>query len=297
MALTASVTAFASTVASIPSPGSNGFELGPLTLRYYGMMISLGVLAAVAMTYRRMPGRRFAPDVAGEIAIPAVLGGFVGSRLYHVITDSNWGDWYKVWEGGLGIPGGIIGGTLAVLFVAWRRKYPFAPLFDIVAPSLPLAQAIGRIGNWFNQELFGGPLDTFWGLEIDPVHRPNQYASTETFHPTFLYETVWNLCLTALMLWIDRKRKLRPGRLFFVYMAGYALGRLWIESIRIDPATLIGGVRINIWTMSVVLAVGVIGLLVRGRLKPGEVDPYRVEAPAKFGVAGAAGAAGGDEEE
>jgi len=288
MAAASLTSAFVSTFASIPSPSSNGFELGPLTLRYYGMMISLGVLAAVALTYRRMPGRRFVPDVAGEIAIPGVLGGFVGSRLYHVITDANWSDWYKVWEGGLGIPGGIIGGTLAVMFVAKRRKYPLPPLFDIVAPSLPLAQAIGRIGNWFNQELFGGPLDTFWGLEIDPAHRPNEYASTETFHPTFLYESLWNIGLTVLMLWVDRKRILKPGRLFFLYMAGYALGRLWIEALRIDPATEIAGLRINLWTMGVVLIVGVLGLVIGGRLKSGEVDPYRVNAPVKYGAAGGA---------
>lgn len=265
-----------SLLVSIPSPSSNGFELGPLTLRFYGMMISVGVLAAVAMAYRRMPSRRFAPDVAGEIAIPAVLGGFVGARLYHVITDSNWADWYKVWEGGLGIPGGIIGGTLTVMFVAKRKGYPLRPLFDICAPAVPLAQAIGRLGNWFNQELFGGPLDAAWGLEISPSYRPAQYASTETFHPTFLYESIWNLCLVGLLLWVDHKRILKPGRLFLVYMAGYALGRLWIESIRIDFANTIAGVRVNIWTMGFVFVVAVLGLIFSGRLKSGEVDPFRL---------------------
>ena len=135
-----------------------------------------------------MPTRRFAPDVAGEIAIPAVLGGYVGARLYHVITDANWADWYRVWEGGLGIPGGIIGGTLAVMFVAKRRGYPWAPLFDIVAPTLPLAQGIARWGNWFNQELYGRPLDAAWALEID--NPPAQYAPGTTFHPTFLLSLI-----------------------------------------------------------------------------------------------------------
>lgn len=259
------------------------------------MMISLGVLAAVAMAYRRMPSRRFAPDVAGEIAIPAVMGGFVGARLYHVITDANWADWYKVWEGGLGIPGAILGGTLAVMVVAKRKGYPLRPLFDICAPAVPFAQAIARWGNWFNQELFGGPLDGALGLEISPSHRPAQYASTETFHPTFLYESIWNACLVVLILWIDRKRILKPGRLFYVYIGGYAIGRLWIETIRIDFANTIAGIRVNIWTMSLVLLVAVLGLMINGRLKPGEVDPFRLALGSESTLAG--GNVEDDEEE
>jgi len=260
-------------LASIPSPGSD--HIGPF--RFYGMLIALGALAAVLLASRRMRPRGFHPDVASELSIPALVGGIIGARMYHVVTDNAWGRFWAIWEGGLGIPGGIVGGTLSVFIWARIKGYPVTPLFDILAPTLPLAQAIGRWGNWFNQELYGKPTTLPWGLEID--------GQTETFHPTFLYESLWNIGLVIFMLWLDKKRVLRPGRLFLVYTSGYALGRLWVEAIRIDTATLIGGVRINIWVMGFVLAASLIGLATSGRRAEGEnddgsIDPVPVAAKA-----------------
>lgn len=262
-------------IGSIPSPSSSGYELGPLHPRYYGLCIAFGIIAGVWLIARRLPGRRLPADLASELSVPGVVGGFVGARLYNVITDWQWDSWYRTWEGGLGIPGAILGGALAV--VAWSKYkgYPIPPLFDVAAPAMPLAQAIGRVGNWFNQELFGRPLDTFWGLEIDPQYRPPGYESYSTFHPTFLYEALWNLALCAGLLWLDSKRVLKPGRLFLFYTGGYAVGRLWIESLRIDHATEILGLRVNYWTMGFVLAVSVIWIARDGFRSPGEIDPYR----------------------
>lgn len=263
-------------VGSIPSPGSA--SLGPF--RAYGALIALGALVCIVLVAKRMPGRNFHPDVASEIALPGILAGVIGARLYHVITDWKWDEFWAIWKGGLGIPGGIVLGTVSVLLFARYKGYAWAPLFDVVAPGVPLAQAIGRWGNWFNQELFGKPTDLPWGLEIDPAHRGPAYQNVETFHPTFLYESLWNLALCFFLLWLDKKRILRPGRLFAVYTAGYAIGRLWIEALRIDNATKIFGVRINIWTMSAVLIVSLLVLAVSGRRAEGEDDFGRVVAPA-----------------
>jgi prolipoprotein diacylglyceryl transferase len=182
-----------------------------------------------------------------------------------------------IWRGGLGIPGGIILGTSVGAYVAYRKGMRLAPGLDCVAVGFPVAQAIGRIGNYFNQEVFGRPTELPWGLEIDPVHRPAEYADQSTFHPTFLYEGLWNLALAGFLVWFDRKRAIRPGNLFVMYVGGYALGRLWIEALRADEASLILGVRVNIW-MSVLTLVGVIVVFaVRGlRRRPDDSDePYR----------------------
>jgi len=222
-------------------------------------MIALGVLAAVWLVGRRFAARGYSPDHATGLAMWAVPAGVVGARLYHVITDwqkfrGNWGDAFKIWEGGLGILGAVVLGSLAGLAYLRRHDIPYSVGLDVAAPALPLAQAIGRWGNWFNQELFGRPTDLPWGLEIDPVHRPEQYADVETFHPTFLYESLWNLGGVALLLWIDRRRILGPGRLFAAYLAIYSIGRLWIEALRVDEASEIAGLRVNLWVFSVVLA-------------------------------------------
>ncbi|MCL4113901.1 UNVERIFIED_CONTAM: hypothetical protein GTU68_024085 [Idotea baltica] len=185
--------------------------------------------------------------------IPA---GLVGTRIYHIITD--WvpiSQWHKIWEGGLGIPGGIIAGVAGGVLFTKRRGISTNNVIDAMIPTVPLAQAIGRLGNWWNQELYGRPTDLPWGLEIDADHRRPGFEEFDTFHPTFLYEMIWNLGLVAFLIWFDRKRVLKPGRLIWVYGAGYAIGRLWIESVRIDNATEIAGVRVNIWMMSLVLIV------------------------------------------
>ena len=258
-------------LASIPSPSSNAIELGPLNLRMYGIMIALGVVAAVWLANKRWVARGGDPDDIGAIAVWAVPAGLIGARLYHVITDwqrfeGRWLDAFKIWEGGLGIPGGMALGIIVGVIVARRRGMDVLAALDAVAPALPLAQAIGRWGNWFNQELFGGPTDLPWGLEIDPEHRPDQYLDQETFHPTFLYESLWNLGVVGLILWIDRKKVLRRGHLIGVYFVGYAVGRLWIEAMRVDPASELLGIRVNIWTMGALLVAGIV-IIVKG-LRP-----------------------------
>jgi prolipoprotein diacylglyceryl transferase len=253
-------------LASIPSPGSKAIELGPLNLRAYGLMIALGVLAAVELGRRRFKAKGLGPEDVSAIALWAVPAGLIGARLYHVITD--WkrfrGDWWEtlaIWHGGLGVPGGILLGTLVGLWVARRRGVPLGLGADALAPAIPLAQAIGRLGNWFNQEVFGRPSDLPWALEIDPANRPARYADQATFHPTFLYEGLWNLGLAALLIWLDRKRLVRRGRLFAVYVLGYGIGRFWVEALRSDEASLLWGVRVNIWVSGLLVLGGLAWLL------------------------------------
>lgn len=245
---------------SIPSPSRNAIDLGPLELRAYGLAIAIGIIVAVTFAQRRWAARGGDPDDLAWLATWSVAAGLVGARAYHVATDyhrfeGRWLDAFKVWEGGLGIPGGLLAGVLTGVALARRRGLPAAQLLDVVAPAIPVAQAIGRLGNWFNQELFGRPTDLPWGLRIDPEHRPDGYDQYATFHPTFLYEALWNLALAALLVRYERSHPGgRPGRLFALYVGGYGLGRLWVEALRIDEATEILGVRVNIWVS--LLAVG-----------------------------------------
>jgi prolipoprotein diacylglyceryl transferase len=278
-------------LASIPSPSSNSIDIGPLELRAYGVAIALGVVAAVAICRRRWEARGGNPDDIVAIGMWAVPAGLVGARLYHVITDwqrfqGRWWHAFAVWEGGLGIPGGIAGGVLVGVWVAKRRGLPIAELLDAAAPALPVAQAIGRLGNWFNQELFGEPTTLPWGLEIDPANRPPEYAEFATFHPTFLYEALWNLALAGVLVFIGRRWNPRPpGQLFVGYVAGYAAGRLWVESLRIDPASLLLGTRVNIWVSAAVLIIAIAVLVIRARRAaptPEEAEPD-VEAAADAG--------------
>lgn len=259
-------------LASIPSPSRNGLHLGPLVFRAYGLCIAVGVLAGVAVTQRRWARKGGDPADIAAIATGSVIAGLVGARLYHVITDwrrfeGHWFDVVKVWEGGLGIPGGLVLGVATGVYLARKRGMHIPSALDSVAPALPVAQAIGRLGNWFNQELFGGPTTLPWGLEIDAVHRPVGYENVATFHPTFLYEALWNLALAGLLIaWDNRHPKARhPGRLFAVYVGGYGLGRLWVESLRIDEATRIAGVRVNILTSLIAMAAAAAWLGFRGR--------------------------------
>ncbi len=268
-------------LASIPSPGASSLTIGPIELRAYGLMIALGVLAAVWLAQRRWAARGGNPDEIGRIALVAVPAGVVGARLYHVITDwkrfdaDGWTEALAVWKGGLGIPGGMAAGILAGLWMIRRQGLNRSEAIAAIVPGLPLAQAIGRAGNWFNQELYGSPTDLPWGLEIDRAHRPQQYLDVETFHPTFLYEALWNLALCGLLLLLDRRR-LRigvpilvadqrgipgPGSILAVYIFGYGLGRLWIEAVRIDTASLIWGVRVNIWMSLALIAASAVWLV------------------------------------
>jgi phosphatidylglycerol---prolipoprotein diacylglyceryl transferase len=257
-------------VASLPSPPGDAIHIGAFQLRAYGLCIALGVLAAIWIAQRRWADRGGDPNDISRLAGWSVLAGLVGARLYHVITDhqrfeGRWLHAFAIWEGGLGIPGGLIAGVLTGAWIAHRRGLPVAQLLDVVAPAIPVAQAIGRLGNWFNQELYGRPTNLPWGLRIDPEHRPAGYAHIATYHPTFLYEALWNLALAGLLILYERRHPgARPGRLFALYVAGYALGRLWIEALRIDPASRIAGLRVNIWVSIVALAVSAAWLVATG---------------------------------
>jgi prolipoprotein diacylglyceryl transferase len=255
---------------AIPSPPSNEIVIGPLHLRAYGLAIAAAVLVAVWFARRRWAARGGDPEDVTTIALWAVPAGLIGARLYHVVTD--WQKYFPddplgafaIWKGGLGIPGGIAAGVLAGVIVARRKGVRLSVALDVVAPALPLAQAIGRLGNWFNQELYGGPTTLPWGLEIDVENRPLAYAEFTTFHPTFLYEALWNLALVGVLVAIDRRRVLRPGNVFALYVGGYFAGRLWVESLRVDPASVVFGLRVNIWISVLAIAAVVAVLAVRG---------------------------------
>ncbi len=274
-------------VASIPSPSSGALNIGPLSIHAYGLMIALGVIAAVWLTGRRLEAKgQGTREDASSMAVWAVIAGVIGSRLYHVVTDwstfkHDLGRIPQLWRGGLGIPGGILFGALVGMWAYKRRGISPAVGLSAAAPGLALAQAIGRLGNWWNQELFGKPTDLPWALRIDDDKIPAAYAPGTTFHPTFLYESLWNVALCIALLLIDRRFRLRPGRLFAMYVVGYAVGRFWIEGLRIDPAHTTGGLRLNQWVAIVAGGTAALYLLwdwSRHRGDPVEA-PIDVEVP------------------
>lgn len=246
----------------IPSPSNGVWHLGPLPLRAYAFGIIIGALVAIWIGERRFTARGGRPGLIGDMAIWAVPFGIVGARIYHVATDPElyFGkgkhvvDALKIWQGGLGIWGAIAGGAIGALIACRRYDVTFSSVADALAPALLVAQAIGRIGNYFNQELFGKPMTRPWGLKIDLAHRPEGYTQFATFHPTFLYELLWNLAAAALIVLIDRRVKLTGGRAFALYVMFYTAGRFWIEQLRIDPANNIGPFRLNVWTSIILFA-------------------------------------------
>jgi prolipoprotein diacylglyceryl transferase len=268
---------FAQLPASIPSPSNAVLQLGPIPVRAYALCILAGILVAIWVGNRRWIARGGAPGVVGDIAVWAVPFGIVGARLYHVATD--WESYFgpgadpvvalKIWQGGLGVWGAIAMGALGGWIGAKRRGIPLPPLADALAPGIVLAQAIGRFGNWFNQELFGRPTDLPWGLEIDPEFRPDRYADVETFHPTFLYEALWCVAVALILVWADRRFRMGHGRVFALYVALYTLGRSYIETLRVDPAREVLGLRLNVWTSVVLFAGAVIYIVVSARMRPG----------------------------
>lgn len=255
-------------VASIPSPPFNTIPIGPLDIHIYGLLIGMGVLVAIVVTTRRYAARGNDPAPIERILVRAVILGFVGARLAYVSTHLGRfeGEWWKViavWEGGLALFGGLTAGTLSALWSMRRERLDPRPLVDAAAVGIPVAQAIGRWGNYFNQELFGTPTGLPWGLEIDPVHRPERYASSETFHPTFLYEFLWNVVVVVpVLLWLDRRKVLPAGGLFLVYAILYAIGRFGLELIRTDTTFRLLGLSRNAW-VSVLVVVGATAMLVR----------------------------------
>lgn len=266
-------------LASLPSPPSGSLGVGPIQVNAYGLMIALGVVAATWLASRRFvaAGSGTSEDMQ-SIALWSVVGGVIGARLYHVVTDwdlfrDDLGRIPLIWKGGLGIPGGLIGGLIAGIYVVRRRHLDAPPVLTAVAPAIPLAQSIGRWGNWWNQELYGRATSLPWALEISERHLPAGVASGTTFHPTFLYESLWTLALCGALLFIDRRVRLRPGRLFAVYLAGYFAGRFWIEGLRIDPAHELAGLRLNQWVSAIVVVASVLFLVVdRLRLGPVPAD-------------------------
>jgi prolipoprotein diacylglyceryl transferase len=267
----------------IPSPSRGVWHLGPLPIRGYALCIILGVVAAIWLGERRWPARGGVRGQVSDVAIWAVPFGLVGGRLYHVITDparyfGKGGDPVAalyVWQGGLGIWGAIALGGVGAYIGCRRYGIKLPPLADALAPGIVIAQAIGRWGNWFNQELFGRPTTLPWALKIpDPSKRPPGYTQFETFHPTFLYECIWDLGTAGLVLWADRRFRLGHGRAFALYVMAYTAGRAWIEYLRIDTveANDVFGLRLNDWTSLVVFLGGLTYFVVAGRRHPGREE-------------------------
>ncbi|MGH8825780.1 MAG: prolipoprotein diacylglyceryl transferase [Jiangellaceae bacterium] len=263
--------------ASIPSPAESVWYLGPVPLRAYALSILAGIVVAIWLGNRRWIARGGEPGVVGDVAVWAVPFGIVGGRLYHVATD--WEMYFgrggdplealEIWRGGLGIWGAIALGAVGAWISARRRGVPLPALADALAPGIVLAQAIGRWGNWFNQELFGGPSDLPWAVEIDPQFRPAQFADVETFHPTFLYESLWCIGVALVLIWADKRFRMGHGRVFALYVALYTLGRVWIEYLRVDPAREVLGLRFNVWTSILVFAGAVVYIVISARRHPG----------------------------
>jgi len=274
------------TLLSIPSPSQGVWHLGPLPVRGYALCIILGIVAAIWIGERRWVARGGRPGDVSDLAVWAVPFGLVGGRLYHVLTDH---DLYfgagrhpiealYIWRGGLGVWGAIALGAVGIWIGARRKGILVPPMLDALAPGVLVAQAMGRWGNWFNQELFGKPTDLPWGLEIDRAHRPLGYEQYATFQPTFLYECLWDLGAFALVIWLDRRLRLGHGRVVALYVMAYTAGRGWIEMLRIDNVELkdVGGLRFNVWTSMVLFLAAAVYFVVSSRRRPGrEEEVYR----------------------
>lgn len=263
-------------VGQLASPGPVIFELGPITLRWYGVLIATALLLGILLAQRLARRRGIDPERIDELAIWLVLGALPGARLYYVLFE--W-DRYAdrplealaIWQGGIAIHGAILGGAIATLLFARRYRLSFWQLADVVAPSLVLGQAIGRWGNFFNSEAFGRPTDLPWRLYIPPAQRPPGLADAAYYHPTFLYESLWNLGVLGLVLWLffwglRHPDRLKPGTIFLVYFAAYSLGRFWIEGLRLD-SLMLGPLKIAQVVSLAGIALGAIGLLWLYRLK------------------------------
>ena len=260
---------------SIPSPSRGVWHLGPIPLRAYGICILIGIFVALYLGRRRYAARGGNPELLYNVAIWMIPLGIIGGRLYEVFT-SPWnyfpptGDpWLipQVWLGGLGIMGAVLLGAVGAYIALRRAGERMGPFADALAPGVLIAQAIGRIGNYFNQELFGGPTTLPWGLEIDDAHLPAGYASGTLFHPTFLYELLWNLCGAIFLMWFDKKRKVASGQIIWLYVAIYGAGRAWIEHLRIDePAHWVGPLRLASWFALGLVVIGIVGYLWAGKI-------------------------------
>ncbi|HSM82836.1 MAG TPA: prolipoprotein diacylglyceryl transferase [Nodosilinea sp.] len=236
------------TLGQLASPGPIAFELGPITVRWYGLLIAIALVLGINLAQWLGQRRGLDPDTIGDLAIWLIIGALPGARLYYVLFE--WSryasrplDALAIWQGGIAIHGAMLGGAIAALLFARRHRLSFWQLADVVAPALVLGQALGRWGNFFNSEAFGRPTDLPWRVYIPPAQRPPDLANVAYYHPTFLYESLWNLGVLALVLglffWgLRHPRRLQPGTIFLVYFAAYSLGRLWIEGLRLDSLML-----------------------------------------------------------
>ena len=257
----------------IPSPPQGEWQLGPFPVRAYALAILLGIVAAWWILDRRYTAKGGPKDAALDVAFWMVPFGIVGARLYHVFSSPDAyfgpdGDPVRalyIWQGGLGIWGAVALGAVGALIGLRRRGLRMAPFADALAPGLLVAQAIGRLGNYFNQELYGAPTTLPWGLQIDDAHRVPGYAAGTLFHPTFLYEMLWNLAAVAVLIWAERRFRLRHGRVFWLYVMLYTAGRVWIEYLRIDEAETVLGLRLNVWTSILIFLVALVAFVVVGR--------------------------------
>ena len=273
-------TSWAHPVLSIPSPSTNVWYIGAFPLRAYALCIIAGIIVAMIIATRRWKARGGTADSMELMVVVGVPFGIVGARLYHVITDYElyFGpgrhplNALKIWQGGLGIWGAIAFGLLGGYLVARRRRIAFPAVLDAIAPAILVAQAIGRLGNYFNQELFGRPTTLPWALEIAPQYRPEGYAQFTTFHPTFAYEMVWNLIAAALLVWLDRRFRLGHGKVFALYVLLYTGGRFWIEALRIDTVNEIAGFRLNNYTALIGFIAALVWLIWLIRNRPGREE-------------------------
>lgn len=254
----------------IPSPANGIVHIGPLQLHAYGLMLAIGVIVAAKIADLRW--RRAGNDsrIIGEIAVPVVVAGVIGARVYHLFTGYKWSDGgivgaAEIWEGGLSIWGAVGGGLIAVVVIARLRHLDTLALLDAIGPAVVVAQAIGRWGNWFNQELFGRPSKLPWALEIDVGHRPVGYLQYSTFQPTFLYESIWCLIVFATIVWLERHRGLAKGQAFALYVAMYTFARIFFEWLRVDPASEVAGVRFNLLLSAVLCVAATIWFVRLGR--------------------------------
>ena len=266
-------------LAFIPSPGTGTLDLGPLTIHMYGLTLLVAIAACILLTGYRWTRRGGDWDLVLKVAVWGVAAGIIGARIYHDITSWNevsspkWKGVFAVWEGGLGVWGGIALGCLVGAIVVRREGARVRDMMDAVAPGLLLAQGIGRWGNWWNQELYGKPTDLPWGLKIDPEHRVAGYESNATFHPTFLYEFVYDLIGVGLLLALDRLYRFKPPALFALYVSYYTAGRFLEELLRIDPAHEFAGLRLNAWVSLVVFICSTVFFVWWQFLRGGEAGP------------------------
>ncbi|MER6328439.1 prolipoprotein diacylglyceryl transferase [Streptomyces sp. NPDC014983] len=271
-------------LAYLPSPSQGVWHLGPLPIRAYALCILAGIFTAVWLAGRRWEARGGRRDDIADIAIWAVPFGIVGGRLYHVVTDP---ELYFtagkqplhalfIWDGGLGIPGAVALGAVGAWLGCRRHSIKLSDFADAVAPGLVLAQAIGRWGNYFNQELYGSPTHLPWALQIDPAHRPVDMPTVGLYHPTFLYESLWDLGVMALLMWLDARhhQRLRRGRLFACYVLAYTAGRAWIEALRIDHANHFLGLRLNDYVSLALFTGALVYLIATRRPRQDDDAPY-----------------------